>query len=102
MAMGSPIFIIVILVSTTVLMAVVISTGFKFSLMPKRENTFVYTLKFGLLGGLVGMIVFFVFWYFKKLATNSWDTPGDIGMIPFFGMLFGQAISVIRLNKTKK
>ena len=102
MVIGSPIFIIMVLVFTTVLVAVAISAGFKWGLRPKHEDTFTQTFKFGLLGGLVGLIIFFVFWYLKKLATNSWDTPGDIGMIPFFGMLLGQMIGVIRLTKIKK
>ena len=102
MVISGPIFTIIIVVSTTVLVAVAMSAGFKWGMTPKHENTFTQTLKSGLLGGLVGLILFFVFWYFKKLDTNSWDTPGLIGMLPFLGMFIGELIGVNQLNKIKK
>ena len=100
--MDNRLFILVLIISITAFMALIVSTALKLSLVPKHPDTFKQTLKTGLLGGLLGMILFLVAWYLKKQETNSWETPGIIATIPIFTMLAGQLFGVYRLFPRKK
>jgi drug/metabolite transporter (DMT)-like permease len=87
--MTNPTFGLFITGLATVFLAIFISAMYKRFLIPKHPDTFKQTLKFGLLGGLVGMIIFFIAWTLKKQETNTWDSPGMIGVIPMLCMLAG-------------
>jgi drug/metabolite transporter (DMT)-like permease len=100
--MDNPLFLLLLSGLTTAFMAVIVSATFKRFSIPNHPDTFKQTLKFGLLGGLVGMIIFFVTWYSKKQESNSWEAPGIIATIPFFVMLVGQLLGVYQLNRMKK
>lgn len=100
--MDNPLFLLLLNGITTAFMAVVVSALLKLILSKKYSDTFRQTITFGLLGGLIGMIVFFVAWYLKKQETNSWEAPGDISLIPFFSMMSGQLLGMFRLHKMKQ
>jgi len=102
LVMSNPSFLLVVVGSLTAFMALFLSAMLHRFVVPKHKDTFRQTLKFGLLAGLVGMVIFFAAWTFKKSETNSWETPGVIGIIPFYFMLAGISLGVYLLYYKKK
>ena len=92
--MTNPTFGLLLTGLMTAFLALFMSIMYKKFLIPKHPDTFRQTLKFGLLGGLIGIIIFFLAWTFKKNETNTWDSPGMIGAIPFICMIAGNYLGV--------
>ncbi|GAB3029635.1 hypothetical protein [Spirosoma pulveris] len=67
--------------------------------MPNKPDTFKQTLKFGLLGTLLGLVIFVILWTIQKNETNSWAATGDISVIPFYTMLAGVFLGVYLTNR---
>ena len=85
----------------TVFTAIFMAAMLKRFLIPKHPDTFKQTLKFGLLGWLIGMIIFFLAWTFKKHETNTWDSPGMIGVIPFLFVIAGNYLGTLMTFRKK-
>ena len=99
--MRNPLFLLVFIASITTFLALFLSVILHKFTIPKHKDTFRQTLKFGLLGELIGLIIFIIAWIFKKYATNSWATPGLIGMIPLSCMMAGVFLGMYLLYGKK-
>jgi drug/metabolite transporter (DMT)-like permease len=100
--MENPLSLLLIITGTTVIAAAFISFVFKKLLIPNEPESFKQTFKFSLIGTLLGLVIFFVAWYIKKVETDTWDAPGTISTIPFYTMLIGQFVGVYLTTKNSK
>ncbi|SOD95840.1 hypothetical protein [Spirosoma fluviale] len=98
--MTDPLFLLALVGLAPALVSVLIAILFKKYIKPNKPDTFKQTLKFGLLGTLLGLMIFVILWTIHKNETNSWAAPGDISVIPFYTMLAGVFLGVYLTNRT--
>lgn len=98
--MNQPLFLLALVGLAPALVTIMIAFIFNRYLTPKEPDTFKQTLTFGLLGTLLGVVIFVVAWSIKKQETNSWATPGDISVIPFYTMIAGVLVGFYRANQS--
>ncbi|GAB2532118.1 hypothetical protein [Spirosoma aerophilum] len=98
--MTDPLYLLALVGFAPALVSVLIAVLFKYYIKPHKPDTFKQTLKFGLLGTLLGLVIFGILWTIHKNETNSWAAPGDISIIPFYTMLAGVMLGVYLTNRT--
>ncbi len=74
----------------------------KFIIFPRRKDVYTFILKYSLLGELAGLIVMFGTALTYKYLLNQRLDPDVLLVLPFYFMLAGNILGVIKANSKIK